>query len=71
MKLSGLEYLDNKRVLITGKTGSFLALMLMKELLSRLEDKGKSFEWDDIERDLQALREVEISMNGENYYLRT
>jgi transposase len=50
---------------------SFLALMLMKELLSRLQDKDKSFEWDDIKRDLQALREIEISMNGESYYLRT
>jgi len=50
---------------------SFLALMLMKELLSRLEVKGKSFEWNDIKRDLRALREIEIAMNGESYYLRT
>jgi len=50
---------------------SFLALMMMKELLSRLELKGKRFEWDDIKRDLKALREVEISMDGESYYLRT
>ena len=50
---------------------SFLALMLMKELLSRLQAKEKSFEWDDIKRDLQALREIEISTNGESYYLRT
>ena len=45
--------------------------MLMKELLSRLEAKEKRFEWEDIKRDLQALREVEISTNGESYYLRT
>ena len=50
---------------------SFLALMLMKELLSRLEVAGKSFEWDDIKRDLTALREVEITMDGDCYHLRT
>jgi len=50
---------------------SFLALMLMKELLSRLEVDGKSFEWDDIKRDLTALREVEITMDGDRYHLRT
>jgi transposase len=50
---------------------SFLALMLMKELLSRLEAAGKSFEWGDIKRDLTALREVEIAMDGDRYHLRT
>jgi|TARA_B100001971_G_scaffold209104_1_gene232063 transposase len=50
---------------------SFLALMLMKELLSRLERKGKKFEWNDIKRDLQALREIELETGGEKYYLRT
>jgi transposase len=50
---------------------SFLALVLMKELLSRLEARSKIFEWEDIKRDLEALREVEIRMDGDNYYLRT
>jgi hypothetical protein len=50
---------------------SFLALMLMKELISRLESRGKSFEWNDIKRDLQALREVQLETGGESYYLRT
>ena len=50
---------------------SFLALMLMKELLSRLEANGKSFEWDDIKRDLTALRNVEIAMDNDRYHLRT
>lgn len=50
---------------------SFLALMLMKELLSRLEAAGKSFEREDIKRDLTALREVEIDMDGDRYHLRT
>jgi len=52
---------------------SFLALMLMKELLSRLEASGKVFEWDEIKRDLAALREVDIRINGgeAHYFLRT
>jgi len=52
---------------------SFLALMLMKELMSRLEARGKLFEWEDIKRDLLALREVEIRINGggTRYLLRT
>jgi transposase len=51
---------------------SFLALMLMKELLSRVEAAGKLFEWEDIKRDLTALREVEILLNGgDRYFLRT
>jgi hypothetical protein len=50
---------------------SFLALMLMKELLSRLESAGKSYEWGDIKRDLTALREVEIVMDKDQYFLRT
>jgi len=51
---------------------SFLALMLTKELLSRLEAAGKVFEWEDTKRDLTALREVEILLNGgDRYFLRT
>jgi hypothetical protein len=50
---------------------SFLALMLMKELLSRLEAAGRILEWEDIKRDLTALREVEIVMDNDRYFLRT
>jgi len=50
---------------------SFLALLLMKELLSRLEAAGKVYEWEDIKRDLTALREVEIVMDKDRYFLRT
>jgi transposase len=50
---------------------SFLALMLMKELLSRLEAAGKNLEWEDIKQDLTALREVEIVMDKDRYFLRT
>lgn len=50
---------------------SFLALIVMKELYFRLELKGHHFEWNDILRDLQALREVTLQMNDQVYYLRT
>ena len=50
---------------------SFLALIVMKELYLRLELKGHHFEWNDILRDLQALREVTLQMNDQIYYLRT
>ncbi len=50
---------------------SFLALLLMKELLSRLEASGKNYQWEDIKRDLQALREVELVMDKDRYFLRT
>jgi len=50
---------------------SFLALMLMKALLSRLEATGKIYEWKDIKRDFTALREVEIVMDKDRYCLRT
>jgi hypothetical protein len=52
---------------------SFLALLLMKELLSRLETGGKNYEWDDIKRDLTALRELELRIhgNGARYFLRS
>ena len=50
---------------------SFLALVMMKELQTRMETKGFAHEWDDIRRDLQALREVEVEKDSETYYLRT
>jgi transposase len=51
---------------------SFLALMLMKELLSRLEAAGKTYEWEDIKRDLTALREAELLLGGgDRYFLRS
>jgi hypothetical protein len=52
---------------------SFLALLLMKELLSRLEAGGKIYAWEDIKRDLAALRELELRIhgNGARYFLRS
>ena len=50
---------------------SFLALVLRKELETRLEKQGQKLEWADITRDLRALQEVEVEMNGKKIYLRT
>ena len=50
---------------------SFLALMLRKELETRLEARGQKLEWEDIKRDLRALQEVEVEMEGKKLYLRT
>jgi hypothetical protein len=51
---------------------SFLALALMKELFSRLQqNKARHFEWDDIKRDLEALREVGLQTEHERFFLRT
>jgi len=43
---------------------SFLALVLRKELNSRLEEAGFSFEWADIKQDLKALQETVIEENS-------
>lgn len=50
---------------------SFLALMLLKELESRLDRRGVRFEWEDIKRDLVALEEVEVEFEGKTLHLRT
>jgi transposase len=50
---------------------SFLALVLRKELETRLESKGQKLEWADITRDLRALQEVEVEMQEKTWYLRT
>ena len=47
---------------------SFLALVLMKELKSRL---GESFEWDAVRQDLDALYEVEVLQDGKPFFLRS
>ena len=50
---------------------SFLALILRKELQDRLEGKGWSLEWADVIRDLDRLQEVEMSLEGKSYVVRT
>ena len=50
---------------------SFLALLLKTELFERLERNGLAYEWNDIRRDLEALQEAELLLDGETYFLRT
>jgi hypothetical protein len=50
---------------------SFLALVLRKELQDRLERKGRSLERADVLRDLDRLQEVELSIGGKSYVMRT
>lgn len=50
---------------------SFLALVLRKELQDRLEGKGRSLEWADVIRDLDRLQEVQMSLDGKSYVVRT
>lgn len=50
---------------------SFLALVLRKELQDRLEGKGWSLEWADVIGDLDRLQEVEMSLEGKSYVVRT
>jgi Transposase DDE domain len=51
---------------------SFLALVLRKALLERLEAKGHGhLEWQHIVDDLDALQEIELTVQGKGYRLRT
>jgi transposase len=50
---------------------SFLALVLRKELDSRLEKAGNAFEWSDIKQDLQALQEITITEHDKTLVVRT
>jgi transposase len=50
---------------------SFLALVLVKELVDRLEAKGHHLEWADIIRDLNRLKEVDIEQDGKRFRLRS
>ena len=50
---------------------SFLALVLRKELDSRLEKAGHCLEWADIKQDLEALQEVTIEEKNKRLAVRT
>jgi len=50
---------------------SFLALVLRKELEDRLAAKGWSLEWADVVSDLDRLQEVEMSLEGKSWVVRT
>ena len=50
---------------------SFLALVLRKTLEDQLAAAGERLEWGDILRDLEAMVQMELSVGGKAYLLRT
>jgi hypothetical protein len=50
---------------------SFLALVLRYELQTRLQAKGRTFEWADVMRDLEQVQQVEIEHQGHRFLLRS
>lgn len=50
---------------------SFLALVLRKELLDRLEAQGETLEWAEVLRDLEALEYTEVESQGKRFLLRS
>jgi transposase len=50
---------------------SFLALLLKKDLYSRLETAAHHFEWEDIRRDLEALQETTIEEQDKSLAIRS
>jgi hypothetical protein len=50
---------------------SFLALVLRKALMDRLEGRGEVFEWKRILADLDALQEIDVSDQDKHFRLRT
>jgi Transposase DDE domain len=50
---------------------SFLALVLRKELLDRLEAQGEKLEWAEVLRDLEALEHTEVESQGKRFLLRS
>jgi transposase len=50
---------------------SFLALVLRRELQSRLEARGWALEWADVIRDVDQLQEVEVEQDEKRFLLRS
>ena len=50
---------------------SFLALMLLKELLGRIERRGWEVEWERLRDDLDALEEITIHTAGRSFVVRS
>lgn len=50
---------------------SFLALVLLKELLTRLESRGWQVEWARLRDDLDALEEMTVATNGRSFVVRS
>jgi hypothetical protein len=50
---------------------SFLALMLLKELLTRLQRRGWQVEWERLRHDLDALEEITVQTAGRGLIIRS
>ena len=50
---------------------SFLALVLLKELLARLEARGWRVEWERLKTDLDALEEITLHSAGKCFVVRS
>jgi len=50
---------------------SFLALVLLKELLGRMEARGWHVEWDRLKADLEALADVTVRNAGRTFVIRS
>lgn len=50
---------------------SFLALRLRRELEHRLDEQGKSWEWAEVIRGLENLKEVKVNFSGRGFLLRS
>jgi len=50
---------------------SFLALVLLKDLLEKLEAHGWTVEWERLQRDLDDLQQLSVEAQGKRFLLRT
>jgi hypothetical protein len=50
---------------------SFLALILLKELLERLKQRGWPVEWDRLRDDLDDLEEITVNTSGRSFVIRS
>jgi hypothetical protein len=50
---------------------SFLALVLLKELLARIEARGWRVEWQRLRDDLDSLEEITVQTNGRAFVIRS
>ena len=50
---------------------SFLAVVLLKELMGRLEASGNTVEWQRLRDDLQDLQEVTVQTGTKSFMIRT
>jgi hypothetical protein len=50
---------------------SFLALVLLKELLARVENRGWQVEWERLRDDLNALEEITVRTRGRTFVIRS